>query len=141
VAATVDNFKTDLRRFDRKLVGVLEEVHVETTRFVRARVATKTPILTGRASASWNASIGQPNFTPQPVGFFNPGGAPFAGKIALTGYRLGQQTYVANGVGYIGSLNMGSSFKAPAGFAEATVTEVNGALLAIVAEVRRRVKI
>jgi len=141
MAGTPADFKKDLRRFDEKLDRVLVLVHVETTKSVRLRVATKTPILTGRASGSWNASIGSPNFSPKPEGYRNPSGAPTDGTVSLLGYRLGQKTHVSNGVGYIGALNMGSSNKAPAGFVEATVAEIDSAMAGIVQQVRARVRV
>lgn len=139
--ATPEEFKSDLRRFDRKVKKVIIIIHEEITKDTRLRVAMKTPILTGRASASWNASVGSPNFTPKPEGYDNPGGAPFDGNVSLGGLRLGQSTHVSNGVHYIGNLNTGSSLKAPAGFVEATVVEFPAALPAIVNRVRNRIRV
>lgn len=139
--ATPKEFQSDLKRFNRKVKEVIIIVHEEVTKDTRLRVAMKTPILTGRASASWNASVGTPNFTPKPEGYHNPGGAPFDGSVSLGGLRLGGTTHVSNGVGYIGSLNMGSSLKAPAGFVEATVVDFPAALPGIVNRVRNRIRV
>lgn len=139
--ATAKEFKADLKRFDRKVEEALITIHREVTKDTRLRVAMRTPILTGRASASWNASVGAPNFIPKPEGYHNPGGASFDGSVSLGGLRVGGTTHVSNGVHYIGRLNAGSSRKAPAGFVEATVVEFSGAFPAIVKGVRSRVRV
>jgi len=139
--ATPKEFKADLKRFDRKMEKAIIIIHEEVTKDTRLRVAMKTPILTGRASASWNASVGSPNFTPKPEGYHNPNGAPFDGSVSLGGLRLGGTTHVSNGVHYIGNLNMGSSLKAPVGFVEATVVEFTTALPAIITRVRKRIRV
>jgi len=134
-------FRGDLNRYNKKVRSVLVDILGESIKATRLKVATRTPILTGRASASWNASIDAPNYTPKSVGYLNPGGAPFDGSVSLGGIRLGSVGHVSNGVHYIGKLNAGSSVKAPAGFVEATVLEFELALPAIVATVRRRIRV
>lgn len=141
MAGTPKEFKADLRRFNKKVEDVLVVVHKETTLAVRFAVANRTPILTGRASGSWNASAGTPNFIPKPEGYLNPGGAPYDGDVNLAGLQLGGITHVANGVPYIGGLNTGSSLKAPAGFVEATALDIEGLAPVIVRNSRRKVRV
>lgn len=90
---------------------------------LRLRIATATPVATGRAAASWNLSRGGPNRNPKPDGYLNPGGAPYDGHIDISGYKLGEVLYIANGVEYLIYLNYGSSSQAPAGFIESAILE------------------
>lgn len=136
--ADAKEWRRQLNNWGKKTVTVIEDVVVEATREMRRRVAGRTPVRTGRAAASWNASIGSPDFNAQPETYLNPKGAVDDGKENLDGYQLGQNTYVANGVPYIGSLNNGSSAKAPAGFVETTALEVNAMLPSIVEKVKRK---
>lgn len=141
MAGRPEDFRKDINRFNKKVERVLVAVIVESVKVVRLKVALRTPILTGRASASWNASVNIPNFIPKPEGYFNPGGAPFDGSVNLSGIRIGSVGHVSNGVHYIGKLNRGSSRKAPAGFVEATVADFELALPRIISTVRRKVRI
>lgn len=131
-------FKADIERINKKLDNVLTDFYRETGLSIRNRVAWKTPIKTGRAAASWNASVGEPDLETKPVDYLNPAGAPMDGKKDLTGYQLGENIYISNGVPYIQALNHGTSQQAPAGFVEATVMETGLALLDIVREVRQK---
>lgn len=136
--ADANTFERDLKRFGTKLTEVLTDIHKEVCLETRLRIATKTPILTGRASASWNASTGAPDYDTQPESYLNPSGAPEDGKKNLEGYKLGDDLFVANGLHYIGDLNNGSSRKAPAGFIEATAIELHLTIPAVVNKVKER---
>ena len=61
MVGTVKDFRNDIRRFDKKVEDVILIVQKEATKAVRLGVAMRTPILTGRASGSWNASADAPN--------------------------------------------------------------------------------
>lgn len=141
MAGSPREFKADLKRFDQKVELAVTIVIKETAKSIRNQVAARTPINTGRASASWNASVGTPNFTPKSEAYNSPGSAPMDGNVALQGFTLGRTIHVANGVHYIGNLNNGSSVKAPAGFVEASVANIHLQLPAIVRFTRQRINV
>lgn len=107
---------------------------------IRLDIARATPILTGRASASWNAALNTPDLTTKSEDYDNPEGAPYEGWVGLTGTKSKDVIYITNNVSYIDELNSGSSRKAPAGFVEkvtlAAVQQEN--LLKIVNAVKQR---
>jgi len=141
VANSPREFVSDLKRFNAKVELVVSLVVKETAKSIRNQVAARTPINTGRASASWNVCVGTPNFRPKPASYNNPGGAALDGQVNLQGFTLGRTIHVANGVPYIGDLNAGSSLKAPAGFVEASVQTLPLQLPAIVTIVRRQINV
>lgn len=138
---TPREFKADLSRFSIKVDLAIIGVIKETAKSVRLQVATRTPINTGRASASWNASVGTPNFSTKSRGYNSPGSAPTDGRVTLTGFLLGRTIHISNGISYIGKLNSGSSLKAPAGFVEASVATIPLQLPLIVRQVRARIQV
>lgn len=135
------SFASDIARISDKLDTVLESVFKEVTLSVRDRVAAKTPIVTGRASGSWNASVHEPDHESKPVDYLNPIGAPMDGKRDVDAFKLGDQLYIANGLEYIGRLNAGSSLMAPAGFVETAVVETQLDMGNITRKVKREVGI
>ena len=133
------SFRDDINRFGNKTEMLLAEITKETTLVTRERIAKRTPILTGRASASWNASKNEPDTRVQPPTFNNPGQAPFLGQTdKLDGFMIGDTGFVSNSIHYIGNLNAGSSQKAPAGFVEATALELELTMPEVVARIRRK---
>lgn len=131
-------FKADLDRFYRKTKLAVRDVVIETTKEGRNRLGLTTPILTGRASASWNASAGAPNPTQKPINYLNPGGAPFDGVVDLDTLVLGQSAYISNSIDYLSDLNAGSSRKAPAGFIEMVAVSLPDIAAIKAVEVRMR---
>lgn len=136
MAAAPADFEKDLNRFTRKTDELLEEVFVETAKEVRDKVAEKTPIDTGRHSASWNASVNAPNYHAKPESYNNPTGAPKDGEVDLEGFKLGQTLYVANGAPVIALLNAGWSQQAPAGFIEGVAAEIKNMIPLQIARLR-----
>jgi hypothetical protein len=102
----------------------------------RDAVAAKTPILTGRAAASWNVSRGTPDYSVKSPDYNNPSSAPSDGNIDIEGVP-GTPFYVTNAIPYLPQLNNGSSTKAPAAFVETTYYEMLAKLPRIVMEVRK----
>ncbi len=93
---------------------------------VRQRIAERTPYLTGRAAASWNAQVRSPDLTHfRPI----PAGIPRSSAIASGKVNLGPgivwpgKWWVSNSLDYIRGLNAGRSKKAPAGFVTVAVLE------------------
>ena len=119
----------DLANFGRRIERVGDDVEDGVNRVVRqAAVAVNqtvtlaTPVDTGRARANWQVGIGAPVL--EATEDTDKDGGPTInrnnGKIALRRER--QTIYISNNVSYIGSLNAGSSAKAPAGFVEEAVS-------------------
>lgn len=136
--ADAKGFKDQLKRFGEKVEAVITEIPKETTKELRNRVAARTPILTGRASGSWNASVNTPNDTTKPETYMNPSGAPTDGIVDVDSGQLGDKYYVSNAIPYLPALNAGSSRKAPAGFIEQTVADLPVILPAVVRRVKAK---
>ena len=99
--ADPSDFRRDLMRAADKIENVLREIPQEIAIDVRLRVALRTPILTGRASASWNASAGSPDLTVKPESYLNPGGTPTQGNVNVRGGQLGTTYWVSNAIHYL----------------------------------------
>ena len=124
----------DARRFTRQLVAssvALEArarlVSIQFARRVRRSIAGATPFDTGRAAASWNASVGGPNTRVQPPEFQvnSKAEAIEAGEENLLDFTLGDDIHISNSAPYIRRLNAGHSKQAPSGFVETTVQKVS----------------
>lgn len=126
-----EKFKRDV---DRAAGLTMEEI----TKEVRSDIANRTPVLTGRAAASWNASRNTANITAKGEGYFNPTGAVADGVVDVEGARMGDVMYITNNVDYIEALNSGSSKKAPAGFVEAATLGIQIKMPEIIARVRAK---
>jgi len=103
---------------------------------LRQSLAQSTPVKTGRASGSWNASLNSPDMSVQPEGYNNPGGSYLDGNENLGGAQPGDVVYVTNAIDYIDKLNSGSSTQAPAGFVEAEIANARDRIMQIVERVR-----
>lgn len=111
---------------------------------VLADLVQVTPVDTGRAVSNWKVSLDVPDdtpidpFVPSPKGHTRKGlwthaiephitqqiNAPYiisTGNAVLANKQPGQVIYITNSVDYIGELNSGSSFQAPAGFVDRAV--------------------
>jgi len=113
-----DNFDAARKRINRLLDGITTEFAKQLALSVRDEEADRTPLVTGRAAASWNVRAGQPNSNAKPVGYNNPGGARRDGEVDLSDADERTPIFVTNNVPYIGKLNRGSSTMAPAAFVE-----------------------
>lgn len=121
----------DLRGFRPEVVKGMAEIRqiaVDTTLWYafefRANVADRTPIDTGRHSASWNLNRRVPNLNVKPLDYYAPFQAPTAGEINVAGYRLGEELWVSNDGPAILPLNAGHSRQAPAMFVEVELAGV-----------------
>jgi len=125
MANTPQDFKKKLKEFSgRKIVFAVASVVGVMGTIVRRKVAERTPILTGRAAASWNVNLNVPNLATKPTTYNNPSGAVNDGTVTVAGATIGDSAVVSNNVSYIRALNDGSSQKAPAGFVETTLAEI-----------------
>jgi len=119
------------QRFAKRLVSVgalitrgVNVVVTETGKEVRRSVAERTPVLSGRAQAGWNLSVGTADTRVKGESYSNPSNSVDAGNVNVRGFRLGQDLLISNSTHYIDDLNAGSSKKAPAGFVEMTVANL-----------------
>ncbi|MBT7338994.1 MAG: hypothetical protein HN802_04830 [Candidatus Jacksonbacteria bacterium] len=93
-------------------------------------VAARTPVDTGNARISWNISTGSPNFSTRstgvtPTGNWSAESTPPTDPVVLANDFLLEshldRVYIANGVPYIGVLELGHSAQAPIGMVAATL--------------------
>ena len=119
---------TTLKSLEGRLTRVSERLETSIVDFVASlageigdELVPATPVDTGFARGNWRPTINLPATTP--VTFNDPTGAATMARIRTVGrtYRLGQTLYITNNVGYINSLNEGSSPQAPKGFVQLAV--------------------
>lgn len=121
--ATVRRFKGDLNQFNRLIERRTAGAVAALGALIRKNLALRTPFDTGRAAASWNASLNGVNERVQPdeVQFGGREEAAQAGEVNLQGIKLGDSVFISNSLPYIRRLNSGWSRQAPAGFVEQVV--------------------
>jgi len=117
-------FAAQLSRVGFKINLATDTVVTETGRGIRRSVASRTPVLSGRAQASWNLSVGGPDTSEKGPTYNRPGNSIDAGNVNVSGFRLGQNLFISNSIDYIDDLNAGSSSKAPAAFVEMTLANL-----------------
>ena len=116
-------FRGDLERFNRLIERRVAGAAAALGAVMRKNIALATPFDTGRAAASWNASLNGANLRHQPdeVQFGGREEAAQAGEVNLSGIRMGDDVHISNSLPYIRRLNAGWSQQAPAGFVEQVV--------------------
>lgn len=138
--ATVNaTFQADIAKFARLVNDRVDTVLNGVAVALHGRVVDATPYRTGRARASWNITVGEPDGTPAPEFGGNTGfdasDADIAAANAFYDPIIDEKRRfdapkgttmisVANGLHYIEDLNAGRSQQAPAGFFQATVASV-----------------
>ena len=128
----------------RGIVEGSERYATEVALRTRDVVADFTPIDTGRASGSWNLSVGRPDRETLPANFNQSRdptiatNAPLLGKIDVEGFRLGQTFWISDNVEYIEFLEAGSSRQAPAGMVGVTMARMRGEVGSIPFAIRVR---
>lgn len=101
----------DLLQFERDLDAFGQAIGVAPADLARqvafklfAKIVERTPVDTGRAAASWNISINEPDRTVQAESYHNPGGAASAAQEKLTALPANGPTeriWISNNVPYI----------------------------------------
>jgi len=132
------DFDEKWKEFEKRVKDAPGQILEEFGEEFRTSLAETTPVKSGRASGSWNASLNAPDLTVQPEGYENPGGAYLDGNSNLRGARDGDTVYITNAIDYIDELNSGSSRQAPAGFVEAEVASARDRIMQIVERIRSR---
>ena len=127
----LNKFYADL---DIETTSVLEVQFTEyknnVIRWVHNKIIERTPIDTGLAKASWNISLGAPDYETAPVGreYGETWDAGVAAAYArqtqkrLKAFTL-QDVYISNGNEYISLLEHGRSKQAPRGMVGITLAE------------------
>ena len=135
-------FDGDIRELARQLDASVELVTRRIALQLFTGIVEKTPVDTGRARSNWGIGIGAP--APPPSGAITAEeeariirsgvNQPFSSitaeaiqeaNAALLGVDGKQPVHITNNLPYIIRLNEGHSQQAPAGFVEATVSELN----------------
>lgn len=127
--------------FDRQLVAfglkvdeLARRATVKLVKRVHREIQLRTPIRTGRAVGSWNASVGGANTRTLPpefsvgdgeLGAKREAAAPF-GEVSVDDMQLGDTAHVSNALSYIFDLNAGTSRQAPRNFVEMAVQVAAG---------------
>ena len=108
----MSNYRSQIdRAYDKKVLGVLDQVTRKVALGLQADLTENTPVRTGRARSNWLPSFSAPRNSSSE----STGGSPM---INFSGYALGDKIFLANNLPYIGRLNAGSSKQAPAGFVD-----------------------
>lgn len=125
------NQRENLASFDKAVADLLRGLEealaataIEVALELRENLARATPVVTGRAAASWNVSIGSPDLEYKPRGYFNPIGCYNDGNINVDGYVPGARIYVTNAIPYIRRLNDGYSIQNVPGWIDRTLVEM-----------------
>lgn len=115
---TARNFARELDRWIPTVEARLGRGMIRFAEIAREMIASRTPIDTGRASASWNASLNGANLRVQPPEYFNPGAPWQDGEVNVGQFLLGDSIHISNSLDYVKFLNAGTSRKAPRMFVE-----------------------
>lgn len=121
---SAERFGRDSRRFVRNLEVRLRTFYVLLGRELHSALSRATPIDTGRAAASWTASLNGPDTRIQPPEFA-AGGRQQAleearRNVNLDQFIIGDTLHISNSIPYMVFLNAGSSRQAPRNFIELT---------------------
>lgn len=113
---------TDLGRIRAKLTGQAGERSGRIARQIYSGVVKRTPVLKGDLRASWNVSVGQPDYT------LTTGGSeanPLPPK-PFPDLRIKQLDiiYISNGQPYARKMEYGGSNKAPQGMLRVTIASI-----------------
>jgi len=123
----VTKFKAARRRFSDHYREQTMGLAVRKANELADTLANRTPVDTGAAKDSWNASVRDADlrFRDRNAGYHNPLGDPDGERIPdIPGAApWGSAIHVSNSVPYIRMLNAGSSRQAPAAFVEITIAE------------------
>lgn len=131
---TVFDLERDLQDFVRREERVVVQAMKGMATSLRNNLADKTPVLTGRASGSWNANLNTPNITYKPKNYENPTGARRDGEVNIEAARIGDEIHVSNSIEYIRVLNDGDFYGVPRSFVELAEMKLELDLSEILAE-------
>lgn len=109
-----------------RFIGHVEDMAkkrtLELSKKIFEGIVARTPVLTGNARASWQASLYAPDFTRATGGTKDSPLAP--PTFPLTSAPLGAKVYISNATPYIMPLEYGWSNKAPQGMVRVTLASL-----------------
>lgn len=133
-----------LEDFNIRMAAIGERVTKNADKLVRKTaivadqaVVSATPVDTGRAKSGWIAKVGAGSTKKQEAYSEGSHGSTSAENAAaalaqaeavIATYRGGSSIHITNNVKYIGKLNTGTSFQAPANFVETAVGQAVAAV-------------
>jgi hypothetical protein len=138
----------NLEDYDEKVALFLKGLEDQTVAVskaigttLRTEIATRTPVLSGRAAAGWNLSVGEENTHDYGEGYHNPSTCVNDGEVNVEAMRFGDELYITNAVPYIADLEYGTGWagfspKAPQGMVAVSVADIEAELPSIVASVQ-----
>lgn len=130
-------FSLDLSRLVKKAKGNLDLVTQKVTFDLFEAVILKSPVLTGRFRANWQASAGTYGSTP--VDSVDPTGASAISGMSSVALHTpaGSTVYLTNPLPYSIPLEYGYSQQAPQGMVRVTVTEYQARVNQIVRTLKK----
>jgi len=119
----VTRFTADLEKFSKKLdldFGItVRKIAID----LFGAIVEKTPVLTGRARASW-INAGRPDLSVAPEGSSLDKGAPNRKAEGFVNVNPYSKIFITNNLEYIVPLEQGHSDKAPRGMVALSLQEV-----------------
>jgi hypothetical protein len=121
----MSSFALDLKAFGDKAVGKTELIVRKVALDLLRGVVLMTPVLTGRARANWQTTIGTPAIGEVPWVEGSPGGAADKalsdGQVEVAAAQGDVTIFLTNNVPYIVALEEGHSKQAPEGMVRQTI--------------------
>lgn len=121
--ATPDEFSQRMARLGAKVAENADKTVRKAAMAADQAVVLATPVDTGRARANWIAALDAR--APGPTTSTDKGGsrAIAAARATIAGYDgdVNAEVHITNNLAYIGRLNEGSSYQAPAGFVRTAI--------------------
>lgn len=126
ITTNVIHFIADLKQFAETLQSEVVTAEKYVVHSLIRKLGERTPKDTERATANWNVSIGEPDYSVLPEGKYpdSPRRIRDRAQAVLNGLEKPEVIYISNATPYIGPLAAGHSAQAPDGWIEKAVAEV-----------------
>jgi hypothetical protein len=123
--ATASDFERRLGRLATRAAKNADTIVRKAAMAIDSTVVMATPVDTGRARANWIASLNVPVEAATDEADKSGGKAMAQAAGVIAGYDRDKdaEIHITNNLPYIGSLNEGSSFQAPANFVQTAVRQ------------------
>lgn len=120
MADQIQQFSAPLAAFAKAINLNLATVVQRVALDAFTKITQRTPVDTGRARASWQLSVGQPQGEVPPEGSYPAPGTPDMTKIDGT-----LEVWIASNLDYIQALEDGHSNQSPSGMVTITAAEIS----------------
>lgn len=122
--ATPDQFNRNMGALGVRVAKNADRVVRKAALAADQAIVMATPVDTGRARANWIAALDAPAVGPTPAVDKAGGSAMAQAAGVVAGYDGDRNTaiHITNNLPYIGRLDEGSSYQAPAGFVRKAVS-------------------